>query len=322
MASDFRLKEQLPELTDLIVETYTEVGTINHLGHCPLPNDELIISAVEDLQDIIFPGYRRREGLHIGNVTYHVGDLIDGLHDKLTTQIGRALRHENRIRDGEASSDGPVDYEALGQQLAITFLQKIPKLRKILATDVQAAYDGDPACKSLDEVIFCYPGLEAITIHRIAHELYKLDVPFIPRMMAEWSHRQTGIDIHPGATIGESFFIDHGTGVVIGETCLIGHHVKIYQGVTLGALSFPKDEKGELVREAKRHPTIEDNVVIYANATVLGGKTVIGRESVIGSSVWVTSSIEPHTTVVMEKPNLRVRQSVPPELSPEASYQI
>jgi serine O-acetyltransferase len=322
MASDFRLKEQLPELTDLIVETYTEVGTINHLGHCPLPNDELIISAVEDLQDIIFPGYRRREGLHIGNVTYHVGDLIDGLHDKLTTQICRALRHENRIRDVEASGEGPVDYEALGQQLAITFLQKIPKLRKILATDVQAAYDGDPACKSLDEVIFCYPGLEAITIHRIAHELYKLDVPFIPRMMAEWSHRQTGIDIHPGATIGESFFIDHGTGVVIGETCVIGHHVKIYQGVTLGALSFPKDEKGELVREAKRHPTIEDNVVIYANATVLGGKTVIGRESVIGSSVWVTSSIEPHTTVVMEKPNLRVRQSVPLELSPEASYQI
>jgi serine O-acetyltransferase len=322
MASDFRLKEQLPELTDLIVETYTEVGTINHLGHCPLPNDELIISAVEDLQDIIFPGYRRREGLHIGNVTYHVGDLIDGLHDKLTTQICRALRHENRIRDVEASGEGPVDYEALGQQLAITFLQKIPKLRKILATDVQAAYDGDPACKSLDEVIFCYPGLEAITIHRIAHELYKLDVPFIPRMMAEWSHRQTGIDIHPGATIGESFFIDHGTGVVIGETCVIGHHVKIYQGVTLGALSFPKDEKGELVREAKRHPTIEDNVVIYANATVLGGKTVIGRESVIGSSVWVTSSIEPHTTVVMEKPNLRVRQSVTLELSPEASYQI
>ena len=206
--------------------------------------------------------------------------------------------------------------------MAITFLQRIPALRKILATDVQAAFDGDPACKSQDEVIFCYPGLEAITIHRIAHELHNLDVPFIPRMMAEWSHRQTGIDIHPGATIGESFFIDHGTGVVIGETCVIGHHVKIYQGVTLGALSFPKDENGELLREAKRHPTIEDNVVIYANATVLGGKTIIGRESVIGSSVWVTSSIEPNTTVVMEKPNLRVRQSTPPELTPEASYQI
>ena len=322
MASDFRLKEQLPELTNSIVDTYTSVGTINHLGHCPLPKDDLIISAVEDLQDIIFPGYRRREGLHIGNVTYHVGDLIDGLHDKFTTQIARALRHESRIRESENSGDGPVDYEALGQQMAITFLQRIPALRKILATDVQAAFDGDPACKSQDEVIFCYPGLEAITIHRIAHELYNLDVPFIPRMMAEWSHRQTGIDIHPGATIGESFFIDHGTGVVIGETCVIGHHVKIYQGVTLGALSFPKDENGELLREAKRHPTIEDNVVIYANATVLGGKTTIGRESVIGSSVWVTSSIEPNTTVVMEKPNLRVRQSTPPELTPEASYQI
>lgn len=313
MASDFRLKEQLPDLTDRIVESYTESGAITHLGHCPLPKRDVVVSAIEDLKEILFPGFGKREGLHIGNVTYHVGDLIDGLHDKLTNQIARALRHEGKLQTGRDSCGDTTDYEARGQQFAIQFLELLPELRRILATDVQAAYDGDPACKSLAEVIFCYPGLEAITIHRLAHELYKMRVPFIPRMMSEWSHKQTGIDIHPGAEIGSHFFIDHGTGVVIGETCVIGERVKIYQGVTLGALSFPRDESGNLVRETKRHPTIEDRVVIYANATVLGGDTVVGHDSVIGSSVWVTSSVAPHTTVTMEKPNLRVRQGAPPE---------
>ena len=172
---------------------------------------------------------------------------------------------------------------------------------------MQAAYDGDPACKSLDEVIFCYPGLEAITVYRLANLLYKLNVPLIPRIMTEWAHSRTGIDIHPGATIGKYFFIDHGTGVVIGETTDIGDWVKLYQGVTLGALSFATDAEGNLVRGTKRHPTIEDHVVIYANATVLGGKTVIGHDAVIGSSVWITSSVSPHTTVTMEKPRLNVR---------------
>ena len=172
---------------------------------------------------------------------------------------------------------------------------------------MQAAYDGDPACKSLDEVIFCYPGLEAITVYRLAHLLHKLEVPLIPRIMTEWAHSRTGIDIHPGATIGKYFFIDHGTGVVIGETTEIGDWVKLYQGVTLGALSFATDAEGNLVRGTKRHPTIEDRVVIYANATVLGGKTVIGHDAVIGSSVWVTSSVSPHATVTLEKPRLNVR---------------
>lgn len=321
MASDFRLKEQLPELTDRIVETYTKIGTINHLGHCPLPNYEVVETMLDDLKDIIFPGYRRREGLHIGNVTYHVGDLIDGLHDKMTIQIGRALRHGDRL-DGDVSDECPPDYEARGQAFAIEFLEQIPRLRETLATDVVAAYQGDPACKNLDEVIFCYPGLDAITTYRLAHELYQMGVPFIPRMMTEWAHKETGIDIHPGAKIGSHFFIDHGTGVVIGETCEIGKHVKIYQGVTLGALSFPTDSDGQLLREVKRHPTIEDNVVIYANATVLGGKTVIGRDSVIGSSVWMTSSVAPCTTVLMEKPSLRLRKDVPDELSAEMNYQI
>jgi len=187
---------------------------------------------------------------------------------------------------------------------------------------VQAAYDGDPACKSIDEVVFCYPGFEAITVHRISHELRRLGIPFIPRMMSEWAHKETGIDIHPGATIGHHFFIDHGTGVVIGETCDIGNHVKIYQGVTLGALSFATDGDGNLVRGHKRHPTIEDKVVIYASATILGGKTVVGHDSVIGSSVWLTHSVEPHTTVTMEKPRLRIRAEVPDELKPELNYSI
>jgi len=304
MASDFRLKEQLPELTRRIVETYRAGGSINHLGHCPLPNYDVIIGCCEDLKEILYPGFRRREGLHMGNVLYHVGDLVDSLHDKLTMQIARALRH-----DAGASSmcSEDKDFEALGQTKAIQFLEQIPELRDVLRMDVQAAYEGDPAVKNTDEVTFCYPGLEAVTIYRLAHLLYGLDIPFIPRMMTEWAHSRTGIDIHPGARIGNHFFIDHGTGVVIGETCEIGNHVKLYQGVTLGALSFPTDGDGQLVRGTKRHPTIEDYVVIYANATILGGRTVIGHHSVIGSNVWLTRSVEPQTTVVLEKPKLQIR---------------
>jgi serine O-acetyltransferase len=319
MASDFRLKNQLPDITDRLVESYEKVGRINHLDHCPLPRYDEIIAAIGELTEIMFPGFRRREGLHHGNIGYYVGELIDRLHDRLTTQIGRALRHE-----AGATSDCNTqeDYEALGQMKTIQFLAQLPNLRAVLATDVQAAFDGDPACKTPDEVIFCYPGLEAITVYRLAHLLHELGIPYIPRMMTEWAHSRTGIDIHPGATIGEYFFIDHGTGVVIGETCEIGQHVKLYQGVTLGALSFPTDSDGNLVRGAKRHPTLEDGVVIYANATILGGRTVIGHDAVIGSSVWITASVAPHTTVVLEKPNLRVRSGMTDELRPELNYQL
>lgn len=324
MASDARLKEDLPTLTDRIVSTYKQIGKINHLGHCPLPNYDVVISIIEDVKEILYPGYQRREGLHMGNITYHVGDLIDGLHDKLTTQVARALRHDERV-NGKPDTCNPLeetDYEAKGQAMAIEFLNRIPDLREILATDVQAAYDGDPACTNLDEVIFCYPGLEAITVYRVANLLYRLGVPFIPRMMTEWAHKQTGIDIHPGATIGSYFFIDHGTGVVIGQTCEIGKHVKLYQGVTLGALSFDTDNEGNIVRGMKRHPTIEDHVVIYANATVLGGRTVVGNHSVIGSSVWLTRSVDPSTTVLLEKPRLRLRSEAVEELQPELNFQI
>jgi serine O-acetyltransferase len=309
MATDIRLKDVLPELTDRIVDTYHDISTINHLGHCPLPSGDTVVEIAESLKEILYPGYRKRQNLHFGNVTYHVGDLIDALHDRLTQQIARALRHDYRRRNQLDCGEIQPDFEALGQAKAIQFLQRLPDVRRVLATDVQAAFDGDPAAANLDEIIFCYPGLEAITTYRLAHELFTLEVPLIPRMMTEWAHGKTGIDIHPGATIGPSFFIDHGTGVVIGATTEIAAGVKLYQGVTLGALSFTKDSEGNLVRNSKRHPTIEENVVIYANATVLGGTTTIGRNSVIGASASVYESIAPNTVVTLEKPTLRMRHA-------------
>jgi len=307
MAINFQLGENLPDLTDRIVKTYFELGTINHLGHCPLPNYETIISITEDLKEVLYPGYRRRDRLHSDNVLYHVGDLVDRLHERLGLQIARSLCH-GAGKDTHCSPQQRQDFEARGHAKAIAFLEQLPDLRKTLAMDVEAAYAGDPACKSSNEVIFCYPGMEAVTVYRLAYLLHELGVPLIPRMMTEWAHSKTGIDIHPGAKIGNHFFIDHGTGVVIGETTEIGDWVKLYQGVTLGALSFPTDPEGKLVRGTKRHPTVEDRVVIYANATVLGGKTVIGRDSVIGSSVWITESIDPETTVMLKKPELRIRR--------------
>ncbi len=306
MGTDDRLRESLPILTERLVDTYALVDSISHLGHCPLPNYEVVIQCTEDLKEVLYPGYRRRDGLHLGNVTYHIGDLIDRLHDRLTTQIARAMCHEAG-KNTRCNPQQRADFEALGQAKAVAFLEQLPELRHILAMDVEAAYRGDPACQSLDEVTFCYPGLEAVTVYRLAHLLHDLKVPLIPRMMTEWAHRRTGIDIHPGAEIGRHFFIDHGTGVVVGETTEIGEHVKLYQGVTLGALSFPTDEQGNLVRGQKRHPTLEDRVVIYANATILGGETVIGHDAVIGSSIWVTHSVPPHTVVTLEAPKLRMR---------------
>ena len=187
-------------------------------------------------------------------------------------------------------------------------LERLPAMRELLAGDVRAHYDGDPAARSFDEVVFCYPGLYAITVYRAAHELWQMDIPLLPRIMTEHAHGRTGIDIHPGAQIGKNFFIDHGTGVVIGETTEIGNNVRIYQGVTLGALSFPTDEHGNIMRGHKRHPTIEDNVTIYSGATILGGETTIGENSVIGGNVWITSSVPPNTTVFMATPELQFKQ--------------
>jgi serine O-acetyltransferase len=315
MATDIRLKEALPEITEAIVGTYTECSRTSHLGHRPLPSREAVGEVLRDLMDILFPGYWRRQNLHMGNVEYHVGDLIDGLHDKLTLQITRALRHD--CSDADA---GSADLEADAQQKTVELLRRLPDLRMVLDLDVQAAFEGDPAAKGYHEIIFCYPGLEAVTIYRIAHELLLLGVPLIPRMMTEHAHHRTGIDIHPGARIGHGFFIDHGTGVVIGETCDIGRNVKLYQGVTLGALSFPRDSAGHIIRGMKRHPTLEDDVVVYANATILGGDTVLGHHAVIGSSVWLTHSVDPYTVVSLEKPSLRIKVPGTQDFAP--NYQI
>lgn len=309
MATDFRRKEELPDLTNRLLETYQRLSTINHLGHCPLPNVSTIIEIVDDLNEVIFPGYRRRQNLHRGNVSYHVGDVVDGLHDKLTQQIGRALRHEYDASHGGCGAGCDIDFEALGQAKALQFLEKLPDVREILARDVQAAYEGDPAATGLPEIIFCYPGVEAITTQRLAHELYRLQVPIIPRMMTELAHSRTGIDIHPGAKIGPGFFIDHGTGVVIGETTVIAANVTIYQGVTLGAISFPRDAQGNIIRGKKRHPTIEEGVAIYANATILGGDTVVGAGSVVGAGVNLHKSVPPNTIVTVEAPSLRFRDA-------------
>ncbi len=317
MATDIRLKEGLPEITEAIVATYTECDRTSHLGHRPLPNREALYSIIQDFLDILYPGYGRRQNLHIGNVEYHIGELIDGLHDKLTQQIARAMRHEQECNEAEATYS--EDLESMAQQKAVELLRRLPDLRMILDRDVQAAYEGDPAAKNFHEIIFCYPGVEAVSIYRIAHELLLLGVPLIPRMMTEYVHAKSGIDIHPGARIGPAFFIDHGTGVVIGETCDIGTHVKLYQGVTLGALSFPRDAAGNIIRGMKRHPTLEDEVVVYANATILGGDTVVGRHAVIGSNVWLTQSVAPNTVVSLEKPSLRIKG---PQSDFGSNYQI
>ncbi len=307
MITEIRPKEGLGSITEAIIETYTECSRINHLGQQPLPSKESVGEILHDLFEVIYPGFGRRQGLHIGNVEYYVGSLIDSLHERLTQQLARAFRHD-------LCQEAPhTDFELLAQRKAVEFLKRIPAIRSALDLDVAAAFRGDPAAKSHHEIIFCYPGLEAITVHRIAHEMLRLGVPYVPRMMAEVAHSKTGIDIHPGAHIGDSFFIDHGTGVVIGETCTIGEGVRIYQGVTLGALSFQKDADGELVRGTKRHPTLEDEVIVYANATILGGKTTVGARSVIGSNVWLTHSVAADTVVVLEKPALRLKGATPPE---------
>lgn len=304
------------ELVNQLVKSYQDTELhVNHLG-CWLPKSETIYQIIELTKDLLLPGYEI-EGVTKTNVKFIAGATLDKLRHLLADQIERSVNHP---AFGQQCKEFQAQPAQAAQFLTGRFLQQLPVVRELLETDVDAAYIGDPACRTRDEVIFCYPGFEAILIHRLSHVLYRLNVPFIPRMMSEIAHQRTGIDIHPGATIGHHFFIDHGTGVVIGETCEIGNYCKIYQGVTLGALSFPRDAEGNIVRDQKRHPTLEDNVVIYANATVLGGDTIIGRNAVIGSSVWVTSTVEAESTVIMEKPRLRIRSKDSSPRNPD--YQI
>ncbi len=279
---------------------------IHHLGQCSLPSYREVVEIVKDLYELTYPGYGRHQKLSENNALYHVGHLVDDLIVRLNEQIRRAMLSTMDCSQSFAAGHS--------NDMAMSFLEKVPKVRELMASDVQAAFDGDPAAKNTSEIVFCYPGVTAVTLYRYAHELHGLGVPMIPRMITEYAHSKTGIDIHPGASIGRRFFIDHGTGVVIGETTEIGNDVKIYQGVTLGALSFARDETtGDLVRGTKRHPTLEDHVVIYANATILGGNTRIGHHAVVGSSAWITRSVAPYTTVTIENPRLRYRDGSPIE---------
>ena len=324
-ASLAQTSEQLHGIAYEIVESMDLAVHTTHAA--PIPDYKSLVDLIQRLKAIVYPGFRANESSP-QKVLVDLNIQLAQAHQILTQQIAVATaRHWEACEDmGQlAVADGAVStgsIESQAHELATKYISRLPAIRTTLLTDVQAAYDGDPACRNRDEVILCYPGLHAVTVYRLAHELHLLRVPFLPRMMTEWVHGETGVDIHPGATIGNHFFIDHGTGVVIGETCEIGEYVKIYQGVTLGALSFAQDDRGNLVRDTKRHPTIEDNVVIYANATVLGGRTIVGRDSVIGSSVWLTSSVEPSTTVIMEKPKLRIRNLLGHEFEPPVDFQI
>ena len=258
-----------------------------------VPRCENIVDLLQDLRSILFPGYFKpsRNGHDVVCMLEHMGVV----YWRLAGQIHNALHSTCSHTCDSAAMACPVMEESC--QLSMEYLKRLPGIQAKLQKDVQAAFDGDPAATNLEEIILSYPGIYAVTVHRLAHEFYKMGLILIARIMSEQAHSCTGIDIHPGARIGESFFIDHGTGVVIGETCIIGNNVKLYQGVTLGALSFPKDEKGKLIRGNRRHPIIEDDVTIYAGATILGGKTVIGQGSVIGGNVWLTESVPPYSKV-------------------------
>jgi len=294
-----KYRDKLSGIVDKILATCKKTGLINHVGATPFPSQKAIAGILDEFFEVLFPGYFGESDLTWSNLGYHIGHKIDELFPKLRAEFWKAIRHECK-RLGSACQH----CERKSEAEAFALMEKIPHLREILSEDVQAAYDGDPAAKSFDEIIISYPCIKAISTYRIAHEIYEQGIPLIARMMSEIAHGQTGVDIHPGATIGRRFFIDHGTGVVIGETTEIGNDVKIYQGVTLGAMSFPKDACGKLVRGAKRHPTLEDGVTVYAGATILGGNSIIGAKSVIGGNVWLTHSVDPGTKVYIKDPDL------------------
>jgi serine O-acetyltransferase len=301
--SDFRAR--LPRIAEAIIDSCAERECHTHIDYEPIPSRQVVIGIIDRIRELLFPGYFSREKIDPVTLRYSVGQAAAATFDLLSEQICFSIRHDCLRYDQPCS-----DCENRGHELALKLLEDIPAIRRVLATDVRATYDGDPAARSYDEIIFSYPGIFAIAVYRVAHRLFELGVPLLPRIMAEHAHSITGIDIHPGARIDESFVIDHGTGVVIGETTRIGKNVRVYQGVTLGALSLPKNA-GDQYRGRKRHPSIEDDVIIYAGATILGGDTVIGARSVIGGNVWLTESVPPDTTVLMETPRLTYRKKSP-----------
>ena len=288
------IERRIESVVDSILSDYAQGRDIDKIDLRQHPDKEVITDVIGKLLRIVYPGYFRERSFRMYNAKHHLSMLMEDVMYNLNRQIKLVLQN-----------DGMEDAEEKAQEICLAFFEQIPHIRALVQTDVQAAYDGDPAASGKDEVIFCYPGLFAITVYRLAHVLYAQGVPMIPRIMTEHAHSITGIDIHPGAAIGDYFFIDHGTGIVIGETTVIGSHVKIYQGVTLGGLTT---RGGQSLRGKKRHPTIEDNVTIYAGASVLGGETVIGQNSVIGSNAFITKSIPPCTTVSMKNVELQYKE--------------
>ena len=294
-----KIEPRIAQISKDIIDSYEELGGINHLSGPNLPSREGVIAILQTIETLIFPGFQSEEKLDDDLIAYTIGAKTRRLVRDLTVEIARSLEYAARNR-GEKLFPGCCRKEA--ELMALELLALIPDLRVKAMGDVDAAFKGDPAAKSRDEVILSYPGLEAVASHRIAHELYRMKIPLIPRMMSEYVHKNTGIDIHPGADIGNGFFIDHATGVVIGETAVIGNNVKLYQGVTIGALSVDKSQA-----DRKRHPTIEDDVTIYAGATILGGKTVIGKGSVIGGNVWITGSVPAYSVVYNRPADYRIK---------------
>ncbi|MGB2808920.1 MAG: serine O-acetyltransferase EpsC [Sedimentisphaerales bacterium] len=290
--------KKIENLVGKIARTYEGDSGINFIDASNLPVRSKILAILDLLFEVLFPGYTGRRTVTKANITFIVGDILWQIATALSEQMERAFQYQCRIKKCKG-----CDCRTMAENVTRHLLTQLPKIRERLKGDVGAAFDGDPAAKSYEEIVISYPCIITIATYRIAHELYLKQVPLIPRIMTECAHEKTGIDIHPGAKIGKNFFIDHGTGVVIGETSVIGDNVKIYQGATLGALSFPKDERGRIIKGGKRHPTIEDNVTIYAEATILGN-VVIGKGAVIGGNVWIKQSVPAGVTVTTPNPDL------------------
>jgi serine O-acetyltransferase len=292
----------LDRLRDELVESYRGDERARRFARRYLPSRQAIVDILERVLDLMYPGYFGRRDLNGENLSAYVAQSLAELAPRIEREMEHCLcygrEHDSREEFGECAPRA--------SELTNVFLRRLPEIRALLVQDVQAAFDGDPAATNLDEVILAYPGVLAVSVYRIAHALYDLGVPMMARIMTEWAHSKTGCDIHPGAKIGAAFFIDHATGVVIGETTVIGEGVKLYQGVTLGALSLPKDGSGQIIRGRKRHPTVENGSTLYANATVLGGQTVVGADSVVGGSVFLTRSIPPRSRVSLKEPDLRL----------------
>jgi serine O-acetyltransferase len=296
----------LRSLVEAVAASYQADANTRHIDGAVLPSRDAVLELIELFRQVLFPGFFGKQNLRSQSLNYHIGELLGVIYDKLFEQVRAAIQHEHVRRTGAVCPNCDTTAAAVTQEI----LGALPRLRAIRATDVQAAFEGDPAAASHDEIIFSYPGLFAISIFRVAHELFEQKVPLLPRIMTEYAHSITGIDLHPGATIGEYFFIDHGTGVVIGETTHIGAHVKIYQGVTLGALST---RGGQSLKGAKRHPTLEDKVTVYSGASILGGETVVGTGATINGNVFITQSVPPHTRVSTKNPELQYRNRPPKE---------